>query len=193
MLYAVQTNLHQAPVLTLRGPPADAPVRCAREAGGSQARRGRARAQAFIQWGQWAATRPDLFPGDLCAELARLHTGAPRHGFAHTRAAVEGAFRRPLAELFDEFDAAPVASGSIAQVHRAVLSARGASGSCYAPGARPRARLESARTGTADRLGRVLGRPVRRRGPRCGAPIREEHLTCQHPFETLTLRRARGA
>ncbi len=80
MLYAVQTNLHQAPVLTLRGPPADAPVRCAREAGGSQARRGRARAQAFIKWGQWAATRPDLFPGDLCAELARLHTGAPRHG-----------------------------------------------------------------------------------------------------------------
>jgi aarF domain-containing kinase len=108
-----------------------------REAGRSRGRRGRARAQAFIKWGQWAATRPDLFPGDLCAELARLHTGAPRHGFGHTRAAVEGAFRRPLAELFDEFDAAPVASGSIAQVHRAVLSARGASGSCYAPGARP--------------------------------------------------------
>lgn len=92
--------------------------------------------QAFIKWGQWGATRPDLFPADLCATLARLHTSAPAHAFAHTRAAVEGAFRRPLEELFDEFDAAPVASGSIAQVHRAVLSARGASGSCYKPGAR---------------------------------------------------------
>ena len=91
--------------------------------------------QAFIKWGQWGATRPDLFPADLCAVLARLHTSAPAHAFAHTRAAVEGAFRRPLEELFDEFDAAPVASGSIAQVHRAVLSARGASGSCYKPGA----------------------------------------------------------
>ena len=91
--------------------------------------------QAFIKWGQWGATRPDLFPADLCATLARLHTSAPAHDFAHTRAAVEGAFRRPLEELFDEFDAAPVASGSIAQVHRAVLSARGASGSCYKSGA----------------------------------------------------------
>ncbi|KAK9843517.1 hypothetical protein WJX81_006871 [Elliptochloris bilobata] len=89
---------------------------------------------AFIKWGQWAATRPDLFPGDLCTELARLHTGAPGHTLTHTRTAVEAAFRRPLEELFDEFDPAPVASGSIAQVHRAVLSARGASGSCYQPG-----------------------------------------------------------
>jgi aarF domain-containing kinase len=29
---------------------------------------------AFIKWGQWAATRRDLFPPDLCAELERLHS-----------------------------------------------------------------------------------------------------------------------
>ena len=29
---------------------------------------------AFIKWGQWAATRHDLFPPDLCAELEHLHT-----------------------------------------------------------------------------------------------------------------------
>ncbi len=47
---------------------------------------------AFIKWGQWAATRPDLFPPDLCSKLAQLQTGAPTHPFAYTRQAVESAF-----------------------------------------------------------------------------------------------------
>ena len=47
---------------------------------------------AFIKWGQWAATRPDLFPPDLCSKLAQLQTGAPTHPFAYTRQAVELAF-----------------------------------------------------------------------------------------------------
>ena len=47
---------------------------------------------AFIKWGQWAATRPDLFPPDLCTKLAQLQTGAPTHPFAYTRQAVEDAF-----------------------------------------------------------------------------------------------------
>lgn len=47
---------------------------------------------AFIKWGQWAATRPDLFPPDLCTKLAQLQTGAPTHPFAYTRQAVESAF-----------------------------------------------------------------------------------------------------
>lgn len=47
---------------------------------------------AFIKWGQWAATRPDLFPPDLCSKLAQLQTGAPTHPFAYTRHAVEAAF-----------------------------------------------------------------------------------------------------
>ncbi|EFN54091.1 hypothetical protein CHLNCDRAFT_136214 [Chlorella variabilis] len=29
---------------------------------------------AFIKWGQWAATRHDLFPPDFCSELELLHT-----------------------------------------------------------------------------------------------------------------------
>lgn len=49
---------------------------------------------AFIKWGQWAATRPDLFPPDLCRALSRLQTAAPRHSFAQTRRIVEAAFNR---------------------------------------------------------------------------------------------------
>ncbi len=43
---------------------------------------------AFIKWGQWAATRRDLFPPDLCVELEKLHTQAPAHGMRFTEAAI---------------------------------------------------------------------------------------------------------
>ncbi|KAK7257247.1 hypothetical protein RIF29_31086 [Crotalaria pallida] len=76
---------------------------------------------AFIKWGQWAATRPDLFPRDLCVELAEFQTKAPSHKFTYSRKCIERAFGRKLAEIFENFDEEPVASGSIAQVHRATL------------------------------------------------------------------------
>ncbi|ESQ35714.1 hypothetical protein EUTSA_v10007063mg [Eutrema salsugineum] len=76
---------------------------------------------AFIKWGQWAATRPDLFPKDLCSQLSKLHSNAPEHSFAYTKKTIEKAFGRKLSEIFEEFEEAPVASGSIAQVHRASL------------------------------------------------------------------------
>lgn len=79
---------------------------------------------AFIKWGQWAATRPDLFPRDLCTKLSELHTKAPEHSFAYTKKTIERAFGRKLSEIFDNFEEAPVASGSIAQVHRASLRFR---------------------------------------------------------------------
>jgi len=76
---------------------------------------------AFIKWGQWGATRPDLLPVDLCRSLERLHNQAPEHRFRHTRREVEASFGMPLEELFSEFDPVPIASGSIAQVHKAKL------------------------------------------------------------------------
>ncbi|KAK6133401.1 hypothetical protein DH2020_032865 [Rehmannia glutinosa] len=78
---------------------------------------------AFIKWGQWAATRPDLFPRDLCTELSKLHTKAPEHSFAYEKT-IEKAFGRKISEIFDDFEEEPVASGSIAQVHRASLRSR---------------------------------------------------------------------
>ncbi|XP_059662584.1 uncharacterized protein LOC132308507 [Cornus florida] len=79
---------------------------------------------AFIKWGQWAATRPDLFPRDMCAELAELHTKAPTHNYAYTKRTIEKAFGRKLPEIFEKFEEEPVASGSVAQVHRATLKFR---------------------------------------------------------------------
>ncbi|WOL15083.1 ABC family protein [Canna indica] len=79
---------------------------------------------AFIKWGQWAATRPDLFPKDLCLELTKLHSKAPSHSFAYSKSTIEKAFNRKLSEIFEHFEEKPVASGSIAQVHRASLRFR---------------------------------------------------------------------
>lgn len=76
---------------------------------------------AFIKWGQWAATRPDLFANDLCTELSKLHTKAPAHSYAYTKKTVEKAFGRKISDIFVDFEEEPVASGSVAQVHRALL------------------------------------------------------------------------
>ncbi|KAJ4872162.1 Protein kinase superfamily protein [Raphanus sativus] len=76
---------------------------------------------AFIKFGQWIATRPDLFSKDLCLHLSKLHSNAPEHSFEFTKRTIERAFGRKISEIFEEFDQAPVASGSIAQVHRATL------------------------------------------------------------------------
>lgn len=76
---------------------------------------------AFIKWGQWASARPDIFPEELCITLAMLHSYAPKHSFAFTKQAIEEAFGKPLEETFDAFDPEPIASGSIAQVHAAVM------------------------------------------------------------------------
>lgn len=81
---------------------------------------------AFIKWGQWAATRPDLFPRDLCTQLSELHTKAPEHSFAFSKKTIEKAFSRKLSDIFEVFEEKPVASGSIAQVHRATLKNRSA-------------------------------------------------------------------
>jgi aarF domain-containing kinase len=70
------------------------------------------------------ATRPDLFSDHLCHRLSRLHTQAPMHHFAETRLMIERSFNKPLEELFEEIDQHPLASGAIAQIHKAKLKGR---------------------------------------------------------------------
>ena len=76
----------------------------------------------FVKFGQVLSTRRDLLPVDLAEELAKLQDRVPPFPAAQARRIVEQAFGRPIDALFASFEAEPVASASIAQVHLAVLT-----------------------------------------------------------------------
>ena len=42
---------------------------------------------AFVKFGQWAASRSDLFSPDVCDRLGKLRNRAPMHAFAITKSA----------------------------------------------------------------------------------------------------------
>jgi ubiquinone biosynthesis protein len=75
----------------------------------------------FVKFGQVLSTRRDLIPLDVADELAQLQDNVPPFPAAQSRALVEKAFGRPIEAVFASFDAEPVASASIAQVHFATL------------------------------------------------------------------------
>ncbi len=75
----------------------------------------------FVKFGQVLSTRRDLLPDDVADELARLQDKVPPFPAAVARDLVEKAFKRPIEAVFATFEAEPVASASIAQVHFATL------------------------------------------------------------------------
>ncbi|KAF8474308.1 hypothetical protein JB92DRAFT_1903885 [Gautieria morchelliformis] len=75
----------------------------------------------FIKLAQWAASRADLFPDMMCEKMGMLHSNGKPHPIVHTRQVIEAIFRRPVSEVFEEFDEEPIGIGAIAQVYRAKL------------------------------------------------------------------------
>lgn len=77
---------------------------------------------AFIKLGQWAASRSDIFPDEMCTVMSKLHADAPAHSLHATKRILRAAFDgREFSDIFDEFDETPLGVGAIAQVYRAKL------------------------------------------------------------------------
>ncbi|KAJ8069924.1 hypothetical protein OCU04_000333 [Sclerotinia nivalis] len=77
---------------------------------------------AFIKLGQWAASRSDIFPTQMCEIMSQLHSNAPAHSLHATKRIISRAFDgRPFDEIFEEFQEKPLGVGAIAQVYKAKL------------------------------------------------------------------------
>ncbi|KAK4223731.1 ABC1 family-domain-containing protein [Podospora fimiseda] len=77
---------------------------------------------AFIKLGQWAASRSDIFPNELCDIMSKLHANAPAHSLHATKCIIRAAFRtHDFDEIFEEFEETPMGVGAIAQVYKAKL------------------------------------------------------------------------
>jgi ubiquinone biosynthesis protein len=73
----------------------------------------------FTKLGQLLSTRPDLLPAHWIEELEKLQDDVAPLPVAEIRREIERGLERPVAELFASLEEAPLASASIAQVHRA--------------------------------------------------------------------------
>ncbi len=75
----------------------------------------------FIKIGQILSTRPDILPENFTDELSKLQNNVSPESFFNINKVFEEEFNAKLSDSFDFFDENPLASASIAQVHRAKL------------------------------------------------------------------------
>jgi ubiquinone biosynthesis protein len=75
----------------------------------------------FVKLGQTLSTRRDMLPVDIADELAQLQDRVPPFSSVQAVAILTQAYQQPPSKIFAHFDETPIASASIAQVHRATL------------------------------------------------------------------------
>lgn len=75
----------------------------------------------FVKLGQILSVRPDLIPLEYAMEFRKLQDNVSPLPFELIRREIESELKRPLEDIFEEIDPTPIASASIAQVHKGRL------------------------------------------------------------------------
>ncbi len=75
----------------------------------------------FVKFGQLLSLRPDLVPKEYSEEFEKLQDHVPSFSYLKAKSIIESELQKPLTKLFSHFDKKPLASASMAQVHRATL------------------------------------------------------------------------
>ena len=76
----------------------------------------------YVKLGQLLSTRPDLLPSSYIEELSTLQDDVPPVSWTDIEVVLRQQLRQPIEEIFTSINPRPVAAGSIAQTHRAVLA-----------------------------------------------------------------------
>lgn len=76
----------------------------------------------FVKMGQWASTRKDLFPDEVCEILTKLQRYAKTHPWSHTQKTLEASLGPLWYIKFEDFETRPIGSGACAQVYNATIN-----------------------------------------------------------------------
>ena len=75
----------------------------------------------YVKLGQFIASSPTLFPADYVLEFQSCLDKGPTVSYSEIRQIIESDLKKPISSVFQSVDPVPLASASIAQVHKAIL------------------------------------------------------------------------